>query len=106
MQSKFTRKFSNISDSNLRGINGKWRDVTCESGNYVLCQKFQTWLFPQLQKAFLESRKELQDSLNDVTEQLSDTKNELHDTTIRLSDAENKIEDSQRNPGKIMRNFN
>ena len=28
------------------------------------------------------------------------------DTTIRLNIAENKIEDLQRNPGKIIRNFN
>jgi hypothetical protein len=113
MQSRFTRKFSNISDSNLRGINGKWRDVTCESVNYVICQKLQAWSFPKLQQAFLDARKELKDLLEIVTKQLSDTKNqltntqnELHDTTIRLSYAENKIEDSRMNPGKIIRNFN
>jgi hypothetical protein len=113
MQSRFMRKFSNISDSNLRGINGKWRDVICESGNYVICQKLQAWSFPKLQQTFLDARKELKDSLDIVTKKLSDTKNqltntqnELHDTTIRLSDAENKIEDSKRNPGKIIRNFN
>jgi microcystin-dependent protein len=95
MQSRLTRRFSNISDSNLRGINGKWRDVTCESGNYVICQKLQAWSFPKLQQTFLDARKELKDSLENVTKQLDNTKNQLEDTKNQLSDTRNQLDDTR-----------
>jgi hypothetical protein len=88
MQSRFTRKFSNISDFNLRGINGKWRDGTCESGNYVICQKLQAWSFPKLQQTFLDARKELRDTRN----QLNDTRKELYNSNILLIDTRNQLE--------------
>ena len=89
MQSMFTREFSNISNLNLRSINGEWKDVSCESENIILCQKLQTLSFPQLQKSFLEVRKELSDARN----QLSDTKNELRYIQHELNDTRHEISD-------------
>ncbi len=91
MQSEFSKQFSNMSDLDQRAINGKWNDVTCNIGNWVLCQKLQTWSFPLLQKIFLDSRKELQNSLNDVTNQLSDTKNDLTITKNELTTTKNNL---------------
>lgn len=36
---------------------GKWKDVTCELANNVLCEKKQTWSLEQMQKEFLDYRK-------------------------------------------------
>ncbi len=91
MQSEFSKKLSNMSDLDQRAINGKWKDVTCDTGNWVLCQKLQTWSFPQLQKTFLDSRKELQNSLNDVTKQLNDTRNQLDNTINDLTTTKNEL---------------
>ena len=95
MQSRLARKFSNISDSNLRGINGKWRDVTCESGNYVICQKLQAWSVLKMQKTILDVRRELKGSIEDVTKQLEDTKNQLNDTRNQLNDTRNQLSDTR-----------
>ena len=114
MQSRYTRKFSDITDSNLHSINGKWKDVACEKANYVLCQKLQIWSLQHLQKTFLDSRKELQDSFKDMTNQLNDTRNQLDNTkkeltttkndlttTINeLTNTKNELEVLQKNPSK------
>ena len=93
MQSSFMRKFPNESYSNLLGIGGKWKDVTCEAPNYVLCQKLQTWSLQDLQKTFLDFMKKQQDSFKNVTDQLSDTRNQLDNT-------KNELEVLQQNPSK------
>ncbi len=88
MQSRFMGKFSNISNLNLRSINGKWKDIPCKSGNYVLCQKYQSWSFLKLQKAFLDVRNEL----NDTKNQLDNTKNQLNNTRNGLNGTRHELE--------------
>jgi hypothetical protein len=56
-----------------------------------LCEKFQTWSFPQLQNAFFGLRKNLKDSFKDVTNQLSDTQIELEDTRNQLGSTKNDL---------------
>ncbi len=66
MRSKFGSIFSNVSELYEDNINGRWFNVPCDKNSLVICQKLQTWSFPQLQKTFLDARKELRDSLNNL----------------------------------------
>ncbi|CAK9251863.1 unnamed protein product [Sphagnum jensenii] len=95
MRSQYTRGLSNIAKFDTLTINGKWGDVTCETTNWVLCQKLQTWSFPQLQKKLLDIKKELKDSLENVTKQLDNTKNQLEDTRNQLRDVRNELNDTR-----------
>jgi hypothetical protein len=73
---------------------GKWKDITCASGNWILCQKLQIWSFPQLQKSFLDSRNEFKDTklrLSKVEIECQNTKNELEKTASDLSEAKHKL---------------
>jgi len=36
---------------------GKWIDEPCKKNNLIVCQKMQTWTLTQMQKSFLELRK-------------------------------------------------
>jgi predicted nucleic acid-binding Zn-ribbon protein len=91
MQSELSKQSSNMSDLDQRAINGKWKDVSCNTKNLILCQKMQTWSLQHLQKTFLDFKKELKDSLKDVTNQLSDTRNQLDDTKNELTNTKNEL---------------
>jgi hypothetical protein len=51
------------SDANLIG---KWIDEPCGRKNLVVCQKMQSWPISFLQKTLLDTRKKLEDSLEDA----------------------------------------
>ncbi len=59
MRSEWT-KVSTDSSNDKPGT-GRWANVNCnKTRSVVLCQKLQFWSFPQLQKSFLDVRKNLQ----------------------------------------------
>jgi hypothetical protein len=80
---------------------GKWKDITCANGNWILCQKLQMWSFPQLQKNFLDSRNELKDTklqmskleieFQNTKNDLNETKKDLVKTASDLSDTKQKL---------------
>jgi len=45
---------------------GKWVNEPCNKNNRIVCQKIQTWSLYHLQKTFLQARKELENSLENV----------------------------------------
>src|SRR5699024_6530309 len=45
---------------------GKWMDEPCDKKNRVVCQRPQQWSIVQLQQAFLDVRKELNDQRKKV----------------------------------------
>ncbi len=70
---------------------GKWKDITCANGNWILCQKLQMWSFPQLQKYCLDLRNELKDTklqMSQLEIEFQNTKNDLKETASDLSDTQ------------------
>ena len=49
---------------------GQWIDTSCERQSLITCEKLQIWTFPDLQKAFLESRRRSDQKINDLNELL------------------------------------
>jgi non-homologous end joining protein Ku len=80
MQSSLTRKRTYYSDSDQTDNNGKWKDVTCELANFVICQKLQKW-----------SSSKMQEILSNVRKELTDTKIELEYTKITLEETKNSL---------------
>jgi hypothetical protein len=79
---------------------GKWKDITCANGNWILCQKLQMWSFPQLQKSFLDSRnllKETRERLEDNEHQLSETKYELSAAKNEIQITKDELRDTKKN---------
>jgi hypothetical protein len=46
-------------------------DVSCETGNYIFCQKLQTWTFPHLQNSFLVEKKNTKRNYENLINQLN-----------------------------------
>lgn len=98
-------KENKLSTSNV----GSWRDQSCEVGNYVLCEKLQSWSLAQLQQIVLKTRAELQESqslLRLTTAELESAKNKLdktastlESTVSDLAETKNKMNRVERNPG-------
>ncbi len=87
IQSNMGREFSDEMNVDSDLISGKWKDVTCEFRNLFVCQKYQTWSFPQLQIEFLDMRQKLED------------------TMFKLHYFQEKFDESQRNPGQNTKLF-
>lgn len=94
MQADFASK-----DSPSSSLEGKWRDVSCQLANYVVCQKMQYWSLGKLQRSVLESRKELADT----QAQLSFTKAQLTATQTQLSQSSASLKTTLSNVGKLQK---
>ncbi len=68
MQSRLTSKSQNEKTSTNQ--NGEWKDISCEVGNYFVCEKLQYWSVPKIQKTLLNARRELRESLDSALEKI------------------------------------
>lgn len=67
MRSQLSRQLSDM----------EWVDIACTIPNWFICQKLQFWLPQHLQQAVLGLRKEVRDSVYDMTNQLEMANMEL-----------------------------
>jgi hypothetical protein len=74
---------------------GKWTDEPCNKNNKVVCQRMQNWPISRLQKTFLDARKELQDSLEDVRKQLKESQEDRKQLSSSLEDVRKQLKESQ-----------
>jgi hypothetical protein len=94
IQSNSANKFNN----SVALATGRWKDVSYQTGNYIFCQKLQTWTFPQLQNLFLIEKKNSQtnyknliNQLNVVQEERSQLKEQLTDLSLKYENLKQEI---------------
>jgi len=61
MQSKYSKV---LNGSEIMDVDGTWKDVSCSSPNYFVCEKVPLWSEDELQNALIETRKKLDNLLN------------------------------------------
>ncbi len=71
---------------------GKWMDVSCETGNYIFCQKLQTWTFPHLQNSLLIEKKNSKTKYENLINQLNVAQEERNQLKEQLTDLSLKYE--------------
>jgi hypothetical protein len=59
MQSKFSKTNHKDEILKLEDVEGKWKDVSCQSPNYFVCEQPPTWTKLELQLELIATRKEL-----------------------------------------------
>jgi hypothetical protein len=74
INSRFAKLLSSDEILETQSVEGAWSNVPCKKRNLVLCQKMQVWSFPQLQYEFLNARKELKDTKDQLSETQSEVK--------------------------------
>lgn len=75
----------------LQVTDGKWRDVSCATENWILCQKFPIWPLKDLQQSILVANRQLQE-LRHVTSRL----------IVELNEANKKVQVLLENPNTAL----
>lgn len=96
MESALTKPGNSSEDHH----NGKWRDMTCEQANYIICEKLQEWTFKELQQTFFNYRRVTNVELENQQRNLNVTNATLISVEKKLNESLNELDNLKQNPGK------